>query len=154
MPLNPQPDSKETQNIFRDININFTTVLEEFLRNASSSSDLTETMIEKLKKQHENLSHQIELRYENARSSLENYFQNQVTRPELDATNITGLTAQHSEQLQDLRNHYENAVQILEETYMDTLKVFDEFLSAEQSDEEKYPGVDLRLPGDQGRSTR
>lgn len=118
MPLNPQPDSKETQNIFRDININFTTVLEEFLRNASSSSDLTETMIEKLKKQHENLSHQIELRYENARSSLENYFQNQVTRPELDATNITGLTAQHSEQLQDLRNHYENAVQILEETYI------------------------------------
>jgi alpha-tubulin suppressor-like RCC1 family protein len=122
--------------IFDDIRVDFSLVLDEFLRSASESEDLAEVMISKLKEHHDDLVRKIDYRFEEARSLLEVYFREKVSSPEQDPASITELTSQHSSLLKRLRNLYESTLQELEMSYVESLKIFDDFISGSKEESE------------------
>jgi hypothetical protein len=126
--------------VFKDFPADFSHILDDFLRSGSSSSDLADIVVERLKEQHELFSQNVDQCFEETRAQLESFFREKVSKEENDAGTITALTSQHSDLLKALRAQYEDYLQELETAYVNSLRQFDSyFVGKEQEEEEDRP---------------
>jgi len=126
--------------VCKELPTDFSHILDDFLRSGSSSSDLADIVVERLKEQHELFSQNVDQRFEETRAQLETFFREKVSKEENDAGTITALTSQHSDLLKALRAQYEDYLQELETAYVNSLRQFDSyFVGKEQEEEEDMP---------------
>ena len=134
--------------VFKEFPTDFSNILDDFLRSGSSSADLADIIVERLKEQHEIFSKNVDQRFEETRGQLESYFREKVSKEENDAGTITALTSQHSDLLKSLRGQYEDYLQELETAYVNSLRQFDGYFGGREREEEvEYQGEVQRQRG-------
>eukprot|EP00359_Climacostomum_virens_P006452 CAMPEP_0204902852 /NCGR_PEP_ID=MMETSP1397-20131031/3921_1 /ASSEMBLY_ACC=CAM_ASM_000891 /TAXON_ID=49980 /ORGANISM="Climacostomum Climacostomum virens, Strain Stock W-24" /LENGTH=1040 /DNA_ID=CAMNT_0052071421 /DNA_START=20 /DNA_END=3139 /DNA_ORIENTATION=- len=125
------PQHIDRKQVFSGIDLDFSRIIEEYLKTGSSSPDFAEVIVSRLKDHHEELLSRVDFRFDEARAQLEAVYRQKVSSPEQEATTITALTSQHNEKLKLLRNQYEDILQDLEDSYMSALKDFEDHISTQ-----------------------
>lgn len=135
-PIPEEPDSIPVQDIvdmidgnmvFKDLDFDFSIIIDEYIKSPSASSDYADLIINKIKNHHDDVNLMADDRLEQSRSSLESYFREQLS--EASGNSPFNLTEQHNAKLKNLRNSYEEFLDDLETAYVEALRQFEECLS-------------------------